>query len=238
MIPMRQFLREHDISGDVSECSPDPKDTSPLDGAAYQVSLRRGHRSFDTRLHRPMGAPVPTLGEGLAEIARRAVVRLEPLPDAAGPTPSRAREVEGLQQFLGDDAYTNLLFEFGRRPEEAIEQGDISGDPARPDEMTNQEPDAIAQARTASGLPRAARYLVGAPLLALGVAGILFARGRRLAGVLTATGAAVATVASAGFAMRWRRGQQQQSVTNTLETLADQNQAIQTDGTTASGATT
>lgn len=241
MIPMRRFLREHQISGEIVECAPDPQDANPLDGASYRVQLTNGrHRAFEARLHRPMGALAPTLGEGLAEIARRTSAVGPADVAAAGAiewiegTPGAARlEAKSLQEFLGEEAHADLLFEFGQRPEGQVEQGDPVGNPARPDEMTNQEPSALAQAQDTTRLPRPARYLVGVPAVTAGVAGILLARGRRGAAVATAVVGILTTVAGAVAAGQWRRRHQRQSVKNALETLTDQQTAIQTEGTSA-----
>lgn len=238
MIPMRQFLREHQISGEIAECAPDPRDASPLDGASFRVQLTNGrHEAFEARLHRPMGALAPTLGEGLAEIARRtsamgpadvaaagAVEWIEGVPDAV------RLEAKNLQEFLGEEAHADLLFEFGRRPEEQVEQGDSVGNPARPDEMTNQEPGALAQAQDTTVLPRAARYLIGVPVVAAGAAGVLLSRGRRGAAVATAVAGTLATVAGVAMAGLWRRRHQRHSVRTALETMADQQTTIQTEG--------
>jgi hypothetical protein len=239
MIPMRQFLREHSISGEVTECTPDPQDESPLDGASYRLALTNGQRSFETELHRPIGAPAPTLGEGLAEIARRASIGLHALDASAegvvrrasDTTESIGHDAQSLRQFLGDEANNELLFEFGQRPEDQIEQGDTVGEPARPDEMTNQEPEALQEARRAITLPRAARYLVGVPVIAAGAAGIFFARGRRVAALSAAAGGTLAALGGAGAALVWRRSHDRQSSKDTMKTLTDQNAAIQTGGT-------
>lgn len=238
MIPMRQFLRDHQISGEITECAPDPQDASPLDGASYRVRLTNNgrHRAFETRLHRPMGALAPTLGEGLAEIARRtsvgptdvaaagAIEWIEGTPDAI------KLEATSLQEFLGEEAHADLLFEFGRRPEAQVEQGDPAGNPARPDEMTNQEPNALAQAQDTVRLPRAARYLAGVPVVSAGMAGILLARGRRVAALTTAVVGILTTMAGMVTVGLWRRRHQRQSVKLALETLTDQQTAIQTEG--------
>lgn len=238
MIPMRQFMHEHQIAGEIEECTPDPRDASPLDGASYRVQLTDGrHRRFEARLHRPMGAPAPTLGEGLAEVARRtSALATADVAATAGEWPEGtldaiSTEAKRLQEFLGDETHADLLFEFGKRSEAEVEQGDVVGDPARPDEMTNQEPIALVQARDAAGLPRAARYLIGVPVLVAGTAGMLFVRGRRALAVAIAIGGILATAAGAIAAVLWRRGHRRQSVESALETLTDQHTAIQTGST-------
>jgi len=179
---MRQFLRKHEISGEIAECVPDSRDASPLDGASYRIQLTNGRPgAFEAHLHRPMGAHVPTLGEGLAEIARR-ISAMEPADVAAAVeridevSDGVRLEAQNLQEFLGEEAYSDLLFEFGRRPEGLVEHGDPVGNPARPDEMTNQEPDTLAHAQVTTKLPRATWSLIGFPVVAIGAAGILLTR--------------------------------------------------------------
>lgn len=238
MIPMRQFLRNHQISGEITECLPDPRDTSPLDGASYRIQLTNGRPgAFEAQMNRPMGAHVPTLGEGLAEIARRiAGAEQADMADAdadgrtdGGPDGGRL-EAQHLEEFLGKEAHGDLLFEFGRRPDGLVEQGDSVGNPARPDEMTNQEPDTLSQAQDTTRLPRAARYLIGVPVVAVGAAGILLTRGRRLAALVTTTAGILVTAAGVVAAGQWHRRHQQLAVKSALETLTDQQTTIQTEG--------
>ncbi|TAK73238.1 MAG: hypothetical protein EPO16_12955 [Dehalococcoidia bacterium] len=232
MIPMRQFLREHQISGEVVQYAPETWTGNTVDGASYRVTLTHNGqlRAFEAQIRRPEGAPAPTVGEGLAEVARRIAAHRK--DEAAGTPEGGAEDPLGpearrLQQFIGAQAYEDLLFEFGHRPEAQIEDDDTTGEPARPDEMTNQEPNALTEAGAASGIPRVARYLLGAPLLILGAAGILLARGQRVAAVAVTVLGTLATVGGATSAAIWRRRRQRQSVKRTLQVLTDQNTAIQ-----------
>lgn len=232
MIPMRQFLREHQISGEVVQYAPETRMGNAVDGASYRVTLTHNGqlRAFEAQIRRPEGAPVPTVGEGLAEVARRIAAHGQEQGTVAaegGTEDSLALEALRLQQFIGAQAYEDLLFEFGYRPDAQIEDDDAVGEPARPDEMTNQEPNALTEARELGGIPRVARYLIGAPLVILGAAGILLARGRRVAAVAVAVLGTLATVGGATSAAIWRRRRQRQSVKRTLQILTDQNTAIQ-----------
>ncbi len=236
MIPMRQFLREHQISGEVVEYSPEPRAEDALDGSSYRVTLTHAGqlRAFETWMRRPKGDPVPTAGEGLAEVARRISAHRPDDPTAgamvAGAANPVTLEARRLQQFMGEKAYAELLFEFGHRPEAQVEDDDVTGDPARPDEMTNQEPHALVQASDAGRIPQVARYLVGAPLAVLGVTGILLVRGRWTAAVAVAVGGTLAIVGGAATVTVWRRRHRRQSVKRTLQILTDQNTAIQRGG--------
>lgn len=222
---MRQFLREYEVEGSVETRPPDqPNPGQPFDGIVYRVVLTRRGASYETSIHRPAGAPRPSLGEALAEIARTTS-----MPGTGTPA-EVSGDAERLQQFLGERALTDLLFEFRHRPEDEVEQGDAVGEPARPDEMTNQEPILLADARKAATFPPATRYLLGIPIVAIGAAGILFARGQRIAAVALAASGTVATVAATTATWLWRRGHQQQSMEGALKTLTDQNASIQTGG--------
>lgn len=229
MIPMRQFLREHQISGEVVEYSPEHRAEAVPDGRWYRVTLTYDGqlRAFEAEIQRPGDAPAPTVGEGLAEIARRIASHSEQVSMGGTEDPT-ALESERLRQFMGDLAYRELLFEFGRRPEAQVEDHDVSGDPARPDEMTNQEPGALVDAGASARIPRTARYVIGAPVVVLGaVAGILLVRGRRVAAFAVAVGGTLAAVGGATTAAVWRRRHRRQSVKRTLQILTDQNAAIQ-----------
>lgn len=226
MIPMRQFLREHDISGDVEATVTAPSDIASLETKTYRLVLRRDLRTYQATLQRPSGAPAPSLGAGIAECARRAAMAL----DGRGAFEA-LEEAKRLKTFLGDEAYAELLFEFGHRPEADIEAGDAVAEPARPDEMTNQEPDALAGAKRDSRALGRARYLIGAPLLLLGASGLLLARGRRATAVAVASGGAALTVLAAGAITQWRRRAQATSERETLGSLTDQNTSIQTGST-------
>ncbi len=223
MIPMRQFLREHEITGDVEVCVPGSAGATSLEVTDYRVIVRRGERRFEATLRRPAGAPAPSLSEAIAEIARNVSLASD------GPqTPEVLREVGRLRDFLGDQTYTELLFEFGRRPEEEMEAGDQTGDPARPDEMTNQEAGALTGAARESRPLGWARYLIGVPVVALGATGLLLARGRRATALAVAAGGAVTTLIAAGGVAQWRRRARRLSVQEKLESLTDQTTSIQT----------
>jgi hypothetical protein len=227
MIPMRQFLRDHQISGEVVEYAPEPQAERGGGSPSYRVTLTHSGqlRAFEAQIRRPPGAPVPTVGEALAEVARRiSASGQRELPGAGDSADVEARR---LQLFMGERAYAELLFEFGHRPEAQVENDDTVGDPARPDEMTNQEPTALVEAGDAARMPTAVRYLVGVPVVVLASAGILLMRGRRAAAFCTAVGGTLATVGGATMAAVWRRRHRRQSVKRTLQILTDQNAAIQ-----------
>ncbi|TAJ21412.1 MAG: hypothetical protein EPO65_01565 [Dehalococcoidia bacterium] len=229
LIPMRQFLREHQITGAVTEYSPDPAEASPLDGASYRLSLASGPKAFAARLQRPMGAPHPTLGEAVAEMARRGTVGPT---DPETSTPSTVEQTVELRQFLGDAAHDDLLFEFGRRPEDQVEQGDVLSDPARPDEMTNQEPRVLAEARRApAGTHHIGRY-VGVVTIAtsLAAAGLFIKKRTKAALAMYFGGVMISTTGVIGIRML-RRRQRHSRVGDSLQTLTDQNAAIQTGNT-------
>lgn len=226
LIPMRQFLREHQITGTVTECSPDPAEASPLDGASYRLSLANGPKEFAALLLRPMGAPHPTLGEAVAEMARRSMV--DPAAPDTSPVSGGEQRVE-LRQFLGDATHDDLLFEFGRRSEDQVEQGDVLSDPARPDEMTNQEPRVLAEARRApAGTHHITRYL-GAVAVATSLAAAgLFIRKRTKAALAVYFGGVIISATGVVGTKVMRRRQRHSRVDDSLQTLTDQNAAIQT----------
>lgn len=229
-------MAAHDLRGEVTPVDANPLDHAPAGAHHYRILLRAHGRSFETRCSRPAGAPAPTVAQALAEAARRAhgveEDRAHPAASTEGVSlyAERSAEADALMAFLGVDAFRDLLFEFGRRPAADIESGDPQGAPARGDEMTNEEPEALAEAahEARRGLPAWAAALAAGPTAALALGGWLYARGRqRGGGVALALGAAGAVAAAVAGPLLSRR-RVQDAEEEELKTLAAERASIET----------
>lgn len=229
MITMHQFLGRHGITGNVILADSNPLD-APVPGARhYRAILRHPDgRSFETRCSRA-DAEEPAIADVMAEVARRASVLEEPATETRDTviTAERASEANRLQDFLGAEAYRELLFEFGHREPDRLDEADPIGTPARPEEMTNQEPAELRRAAEHVAVPRKRPFVLSviAPLSV--VAGIgLVIRGRSKAGALVITTGIASALAGMGL-RRWSGRKEAQAQEDELRKLSEEHTAIQ-----------
>jgi hypothetical protein len=232
MITMHQFLEAQAITGDTMPASDNPLD-APVTGARhYRVNLRRDGRTFETYVSRPPGTEAPALGDALAQVARRVadVESDNPTAGAAGSPIAieRTAEAARLRQFLGVPVVQELIFEFGHRPASQIDEGDPVGNPARPEEMTNQEPAALRDAAEKAQPTFRVPVLVAVlPSVSLAAGALLFARRNYRASALSLAVGVTTSVAGAQAARWWASHRQAGAQEQELGRLSDERSAIQ-----------